>query len=389
MSAASSDSDRVYLATPPGRGGIAVIVVRGPGAVARVEPLLRSRHDAALGNLPEGRLLCGHIVEGETVLDEVLVRVERHGHETSVEIDCHGGPVPCEAIIAALCRRGAVRTDWEAALAHEPELGPISREAMRLLPRAITVRTAAALMDQYTGALARSVRLIVEQVGRGDTPSASESLRSLLATANTGLHLTEPWRVVVAGRPNVGKSTLVNALVGATRSIVSSEPGTTRDVLGQEIAVDGWPVCLTDTAGLHQTDDPIDRAAVVLAREAVAHADLLLLVLDGSCPLQPADEDLLQTAWSAPVLKLVNKIDLPPAWPSTSVDPDLCISALRGEGIDLLCDRIATRLVPHPPSRGDALVFTAQQQQMLARAHVDLSDGRSDDALAALRDMLC
>ena len=123
----------------------------------------------------------------------------------------------------------------------------------------------------------------------GDAAAARRQIDDLLAHAATGLHLVRPWQVVVAGRPNVGKSSLINAIAGYQRAIVHSLPGTTRDIVSVQTALDGWPVEISDTAGLRRGSDPIEQAGIELAIDKIAAADLVVLVFDASSPWTDAD----------------------------------------------------------------------------------------------------
>ena len=134
------------------------------------------------------------------------------------------------------------------------------------------------LLDQYHGALAAAIRATLAAAASGDWQTASATIDALLAHRGVGEHLTTPWRVVLAGPPNVGKSSLKNALVGYQRAIVCDLPGTTRDVVATTTAIDGWPIQLADTAGLRDAADELEAAGVARAARALAAADLVVLV---------------------------------------------------------------------------------------------------------------
>src|SRR5205814_566998 len=156
------------------------------------------------------------------------------------------------------------------------------------LVRAPTTRTAAVLLDQYHGAFERALQIAQAALEQQDLDAATRLLNELAEHAPLGRHLTTPWRVVVAGAPNVGKSSLVNALAGFQRSVVAATPGTTRDVVTTLIAVDGWPVELADTAGLRLGAGSLEAKGIEMARSAAAAADLCLWVLDASAaPVWP------------------------------------------------------------------------------------------------------
>ena len=179
------------------------------------------------------------------------------------------------------------------------------------MAEARTTRTAAILLDQYRGALGRALDEIEASLQAGDKQAAREQTEALLAHAATGLHLTRPWQVVVAGRPNVGKSSLINAIAGYHRAIVHSTPGTTRDVVGLQTAMEGWPVEISDTAGLRETGEEIERAGIDLAQQKIVAADLVVLVFDNSLPWSEQDQALVESHPAA--LLLYNKSDLPRA----------------------------------------------------------------------------
>ncbi|MBI5760093.1 MAG: 50S ribosome-binding GTPase [Planctomycetales bacterium] len=169
----------------------------------------------------------------------------------------------------------------------------------------------------------------------------------------------------MAGRPNVGKSSLINALVGYQRSIVFDEPGTTRDIVTAETALDGWPIQFADTAGLRDTDaDDLESAGIELARQQLDDADLRLLVLDISQP-RTADDERLVAEWPD-ALVIANKSDLPNAGQPESTTEHVTVSARTGAGIDKLCEAIAAQLVPEVPLVGTPVPITARQFQLLA-----------------------
>src|SRR5205807_1170609 len=153
---------------------------------------------------------------------------------------------------------------------------PTRAAALEKLAHARTERTAAILLDQANGALETALKAIREQLRQRDATSARQSLDELLKFAALGQRLVEPWRVVVAGAPNVGKSSLVNALAGYQRSVVAPVPGTTRDVVTTALAFDGWPVELADTAGLRDAADELEEAGVARARATLLAADLVV-----------------------------------------------------------------------------------------------------------------
>ncbi|NOY40789.1 MAG: GTP-binding protein, partial [Planctomycetes bacterium] len=198
---------------------------------------------------------------------------------STVEVHCHGGSASIAQVVAHLTAAGCEPTDWRRWLADQTE-DLLVCEAHAALADASTLRTATILLDQYHGALRREVTAIRQVLSSGAVDNGREKLCGLLRYAELGQHLTQPWRVVIAGLPNVGKSSLINALVGYQRAIVFDQPGTTRDVVSASTAIEGWPVKLSDTAGLHPTSDELESAGIALAHDQLAEADLVVWVLD-------------------------------------------------------------------------------------------------------------
>jgi tRNA modification GTPase len=197
--------------------------------------------------------------------------------------------------------------------------------------------------------------------------SAKEIVTDLVRWTRLGRHLTEPYRVVVAGLPNVGKSSLLNALAGYQRSVVAPMPGTTRDVVTVRLAVDGWPIELADTAGLRAEADDLEAAGIEQAREAAAHADLCLWVLD------PSTQPPGHVENSRTVIRVINKMDLRPAWDLDAVPDAVRVSAVTGAGLANLCAAMAHRLVPEPPSPGTAVPFTPRLCDLVEEADCQLT----------------
>jgi tRNA modification GTPase len=376
-----ADSSPTYLAviTPAGRGAVATIGVRGPRAIEFVGRRFAPATGKPLAAFEIGRVVFGRFQVAAASAEEAVVGIVGPGE---VEFHCHGGLAAVEAVAAALVTEGAERIDWRQ-WAGDRESDAIAAEALVALAAARTERTAAILLDQYRGALS-SAAAQVGQLVRSDFTSAARELAVLVDRASLGRHLTAPWRVVLAGRPNVGKSSLINALVGYQRSIVWNEPGTTRDVLTATTALDGWPVELADTAGLRAGGDPIEAAGVERAQAQIAAADVVLLVCDWAQPWTAADDSLvgeirILVGSSRPMLIVHNKCDLPPAG-DRARPAGLAVSALTGEGLRELERQIANVLVPEPPLPRAPVPFTDRQVRLLSEA---LAATKRNDAVAA------
>ncbi len=343
--------------TPPGRGAIATLRVEGPGAVETVQAQFHPNSGRPLTAYPPHRLVVGRF--GDQRGEEIVVRRSRDG---GVELHCHGGYATVamieEALVAAGCRRLPWR-DWTTLHSGDPSRAA----ALVALADARTERAAAILLDQYHGALAGALAEIQRCIDRRDVAAARRQIDVLLGRANLGRRLVRPWSVVLTGRVNVGKSSLMNALAGYGRSIVHHVPGTTRDAVTAETVIDGWPVELCDTAGLRGQSDAIEWAGIQRAHQHLAQADLAILVFDRSAPWS-AEDQALADRWPTALL-VHNKCDLPAA-PGERPE-GLLTSILDGDGIENLLRTIASRLVPDAPPSAAAVPFTAEQIDSLRR----------------------
>jgi tRNA modification GTPase len=363
--------------TPRSRGAIAVVRVWGTGALVVVDTVFRPNRGRSLSETEYGRLRLGRA--GKGVGDEV-VAIRLDGMLPTVEIHCHGGTAAVASVVQSLIDAGAVSSD-DDPVARRLSADRIRAQAIEDLAVAPTLKAAEILLDQSHGALDRSLEHLSKQVVlAGDLGVASPllaELDDLIRLAAVGIRLLCGWRVVIAGRPNVGKSRLFNALAGFERSIVNPQAGVTRDVVAVRTAFGGWPVELSDTAGDRESSDAVERLGIGRARRKRHDADLVLLVLDGSEPLQDVDVALLETTPNA--LVVANKNDLPIAWDAGRIDRTVSnvhsVSAETGAGLGDLMRAVGCRLVPEPPVAGVGVPFRAEHQRNLEQARVCLVSG--------------
>ena len=334
-----------------GRSAIATIEIAGDlSQLGRPSPLFQAAngkpiHEQALNSLCFG--VWG--VPGEEV---VLCRTG----EASIEVTCHGGEAAAARVLGDVAARGFTREVLDVS-------------AASLLSLARTQRTAEILLEQTSGVWEQFI------AGLSQRPpgEAIEAINLALDWSEFGHHLVVPWQVVLCGRPNVGKSSLMNALAGFTRSIVSEQAGTTRDRVTLETAIDGWPVRITDTAGVRETSDPIEQLGVQQTLIAIAEADLTVIVLDASEPLLAEDFQLLGLATRRRIV-VAHKSDLPVA-EFVRILPDVAdatipenhirVSSVTGQGVDSLLRAIATALVPELPPAGQPITVSRDQEQRL------------------------
>ena len=382
---------RVYLHTPAGTGAVAVLRVEGPGACERVARWFRPVRGRGIESTSDDRPRFGRWLLAESVdtfaqgpsaasAEEVVVRKLA---DDCLEIHCHGGRAVVSVVTESLGVTAADLSPWTAWI-ERTEAEPIAAAARIALAQARTKRTAGILLDQYHGALANDIESILQALSAGDRQAALEQIEQLLDRAQVGLRLLSGWRVVLAGRPNVGKSSLINALVGYRRSLVYDLPGTTRDVVTVETALAGWPLELSDTAGLREEGERLESAGIARARAQLDRADLVVAVFDACAADLGCGLDLNQL--SCPVLTVWNKSDLPGAQVSDDLST-VATSAQTGAGIAELMEAIPARVVPNPPPAGCAVPFTVAQREVLRTAHEMLRAGRTGDCervLAAL-----
>ncbi len=330
------------VATPPGEGGIGIVRVSGPDSIPIVERIFHGKKPLSHGRNRE--MQYGFIKDGEgQPIDEVLAVVMRaprsYTREDVVEIHCHGGMAPLGRILELVLMGGARLAEpgeftKRAFLRGRLDLS--QAEAVMDVIRAQSDRGLQLAMEQLRGALGRRVAALrqdllgalAELEARLDFPEedippedrgatceiinrCKMAIEELLAGFKGGRALREGVRTVILGRPNVGKSTLLNTLLGEERAIVTPIPGTTRDVIEEVVIIRGVPVRLVDTAGIRKGLDEVERLGVERARQQAARADLILLVIDGSVPLEEGDLRLMGELGGRQAIVLINKGDLP------------------------------------------------------------------------------
>jgi tRNA modification GTPase len=398
----STDDTIVAIATPPGRGGIGVVRISGPQAGAAAVALTGRAHfiprQATVATVrgPEGRPIDRAVVT-------VFQAPQSYTGEDVTEISAHGSPVVLEAIVRAALAHGlrlANPGEFTLRAYLHGRIDLVQAEAVADLIDAVTPVQARAASDQLEGTLTRRIRALDDRLfdliarleasldfpeegyhfaGRDDAAAEIAALaadvEALLADARRGRMLRDGFTVALAGRPNVGKSTLFNRLAGAPRAIVTDVPGTTRDVLTERIDLDGIPVTLVDTAGQRaETADAIEAEGMQRAREVARAADVVVVLIDLSCERRADDDVLLE--WTQGLRRVVvgSKSDLPRAWdPGTA--GALPVSAETDAGLDALRAAIL-RAIDAEPLRDRPAIANARHEALLRRVSAALRDGR-------------
>ena len=313
--------------------------------------------------LPKNKLpankLPGNAPVGESV---VVCRTA----EDRYELHCHGGHAASQAILNCLLDEGIQIQSAIESFA-QTQTDPIDTEATLELLKAKTLRTARILMDQKRGALRDAFNQIDRALERADLPEARRLAEELKSWNSVGKHLTAPFDVLLCGPPNVGKSSLLNRILGYRRAIVHDQAGTTRDLLVEETSIEGWPVRIQDSAGIRTSGDLTEQLGVQRAIEASSSADLQLILVDPAEGWTQAHQGLFDSKPHKSMLVLT-KADLRLPRPnSLPACPSLSVSAQTGEGIDELLKAIAKGLVPVEPSENQAVLFTERLRLELDR----------------------
>jgi tRNA modification GTPase len=373
------------LLTPIGRGAIATIRVSLLGAsrpVADVWPF-RAANGRPLSSQSVGRIVFGHW--GSEPSEEIVLCAL---DDATLEIHCHGGEAASRRILRDLAAAGCRVVAWPEFL--QQTESPLRAEIMGELCRATTLPTAAILWEQANGLFESAVRDVIT-AAPANLPAAAARIREWLAWEDFGLHLTRPWSVVLAGRPNVGKSSLINAILGYTRCVVFDQPGTTRDVVSAQTAIDGWPIEVSDTAGLRASVDPLESAGIERARQTLETADLVVVLVDISQPASAADRAIL--AEHRPAIVVAHKCDLPvyegdDHWQPDETERWIRVSAKTGAGVDALVAAISQRLVPRVPPPDSLIPLTERHIALLKMALAEADRGDATGLLQSLADLM-
>ncbi len=403
------DDTIVAIATAAGRGGIGVVRIAGSRALEIARPMLRLKHD-----LEPGRAIFGELIEPyragaphEQRIDEIVVTyfAKPHSYTTDdiVEIAAHGSPVVLRHIVELCVTAGARLAEpgeftMRAFLNGRIDL--TQAEAVRDLIDSQTLYQAKIAAQQLEGALSRRLEPVKQKLveliavleagidfAEDDVsvlPNSSilehiaavrQPLEQLAASFAYGKIVHQGLTLAIVGRPNVGKSSLFNRLVERERAIVTATPGTTRDLVSETVALGGIPIQLVDTAGIRQALDEAESIGIRKSMEALADADLVLVVLDASQPENSEDNELLQHAEGRPVIVVGNKCDLGIASHSR---PLLYASALTGEGIAELRAEILSHIGGETGAQAEAGFLTNVRHQSLVQ-----------ESLAALNAATC
>lgn len=408
------------ISTALGEGAIGIVRLSGPEAVQYAKQLFKGKD---LEQVPSHTIHYGHIVHTETneTIDEVMVSVMRapktYTREDIVEINCHGGIVAVKRVLSSCLEQGArlaepgeftkraflhgrvdlsqaeavmdvirSKTDEAMKVAHHQMAGRLSRLIQEL--RQMLIETVAHVEVNIDYPEYDDVEEMSEEMMRTKTQEVHQEIEHLLHVANQGKILREGIRTGIIGRPNVGKSSLLNAIVQDTKAIVTDVPGTTRDVIEEYVQVRGVPLRLVDTAGIRETEDIVEKIGVERSRQVLSESDLILLVLNNNEPLTVEDEHLFEATKGLEMIVLINKTDLPNKLDMDRVDvlagdsPIIPTAFIEDKGIEALEESIQQAFFAGDISGGDATyVSNIRHIRLLQEAKESLEEAMNGLAL--------
>ena len=368
------------ISTPRGEGGIGIVRISGNNALDILEKIFKPKSGKAIKGLRNYSINYGHIFDGKTLVDEVLVSIMKapntYTREDIVEINCHGGFVITEKVLEVVLKNGA----------RIAEIGEFTRRAF--LNGRIDLTQAEAVIDLIHGKTEKSVSLSLNQL-RGDLKEQIEHLKKLvldvaahinvvldypeegiddplpehlvenlqevldttdrlIKSYDKGKMIKEGIKTAIVGKPNVGKSSILNSVLKEERAIVTHVAGTTRDVIEEVVNLKGIPLVLVDTAGIRKTDDLVENIGVEKSKKLIESADLILFVVDGSRPLDEEDMKIHEAIKAEKVIGILNKIDIKEdidLSPLTKISKWLEISAIKNQGIDEMEEEIYRHII--------------------------------------------
>ena len=400
------------VATAPGEGGIGIIRISGEKSRQILNRVFQAAHPE---NLKDRRMVYGHIVDPDNgaIVDEVLCVFMKgpstYTAEDTAEINCHGGMIPLRKTLELVLRCGARIAEpgeFTKRAFLNGRLDLSQAEAVIDVIKAKTDRSFDVAMNQLEGVFSESIKSIREKLMdvlvnitvnidypdedieeityeklKCDLESIREDIEDLLSSASTGRILRDGLNTAIIGKPNVGKSSLMNNLLREVRAIVTEIPGTTRDTIEENISIRGIPVRLTDTAGIRETDDVIEQMGIEKSKASFNQADLIIFILDGSSELSQEDEEIMELLRGRKSIVLLNKTDLGAVVTKSDVQGRLPESVVvetsmkTGRGMDQVEEEIAAMVYGGKVSQENSLVVTsARHRDLLDKADRSVKD---------------
>lgn len=426
------------ISTPLGTGGVGIIRISGKNATEIADRIFVSVNGKKLSSSKGYRAYFGRIFDGETAVDEVVCLVFRAPHsytgEDVVEINCHGGVVLLKKILRLVLQNGAQAAapgEFTKRAFLNGKLDLSEAESVMTLISAQGEQGANAAFNQLEGSLSRKIEKInssllslaahiaawvdypddeIEELGNNELYStiynAHLELCALLSNFDSGMAVTNGVEAAIVGKPNVGKSTLMNLLTGYDRSIVTEIEGTTRDIVEETVNLNGCILRISDTAGMRETGDIVEKLGVERSRKKLERAAIVFAVFDLSKPLSDEDKELIDECKDKNVIPIINKTDLEPRldvdYIKNKLGSPLFISAKSGDGYNELCYRVAELMGTKNFDTTSAMLVNERQRICCQKASDALKDALEalnigltpdaigvciDDAIAALLEL--
>lgn len=410
------DDTIAAIATAPGEGGIGIIRISGEKSLQVAQSIFKSKSGKMIKDYNARTLIYGTVVDNEKVIDEVLVAYMKgpnsYTAEDVIEINCHGGFISVKKILELILSKG-VRLAEAGEFTKRAFLnGRIDLSQAEAIIDVIKSKTDMAhevAQSQLEGSLAKKIKDLrmnvtevlahlevsidfaeedVEEITYQTLEEKALELRNeikkLYDTAESGKILRDGLKTVIVGKPNVGKSSLLNSILGENRAIVTDIAGTTRDVIEEFVNIKGIPLKIVDTAGIRETEDVVEKIGVEKSRESFSTADLVIMVLDASRKLSEEDMEILESLKNKKTIVLLNKMDLEPQTELEKIEEfvnseDIIkISALKHQGIEELQDKIEAMVYHGSVKNSSNLMITnSRHKDALFKAYESINDAIS------------
>ena len=416
------DDTIAAIATAPGEGGIGIIRISGPKSLEVAEEIFFSMSGKKISEYPARTLIFGNIKDGDKKIDEVLVAYMKgpnsYTAEDVIEINCHGGFISVKRILELVLSKDvrlAEAGEFTKRAFLNGRIDLSQAEAVIDVINAKTDKAHEVAENQLDGSLSNRIREFREKVTEllaqvevaidypeediefiayttleEKTRELNKDIKKLYETSESGKIFREGLKTVIVGKPNVGKSSLLNSILGENRAIVTDIPGTTRDVIEEFVNIKGIPLKIVDTAGIRETDDVVEKIGVEKSMASFDTADLIIMVVDSSSELSEEDREILEKVQGKETILLLNKSDLPQVIDEEEVkkyvneENIIKISALHNEGIEDVHDRIEAMVYKGDiKSSSNVIITNSRHKDALYRAMKS-----AEDAMRAIEDRM-
>lgn len=407
------DDTIAAIATAPGEGGIGIIRISGERSLQVAQEIFKSMSGKQIEEYKTRTLIYGNIIDNENVIDEVLVAYMKapnsYTAEDVIEINCHGGFISVKKILELILSKDvrlAEKGEFTKRAFLNGRIDLSQAEAIIDVIKSKTDKAHEIAQTQLEGTLSNKIRELrmnvtellahvevaidypeedIEHITYKTLKDKAEILRDeikkLYDTAESGKIFRDGLKTVIVGKPNVGKSSLLNAILGENRAIVTDIPGTTRDVIEEFVNIKGIPLKIVDTAGIRETDDIVEKIGVKKSRESLSTADLVIAVLDSSRKLSEEDFEILENLDKKKAILILNKVDLNQEIEEEKIlqyvdnDSIIRISALNNEGIEILQNKIEDLVYNGEVKNSSDLVITnSRHKDALNKAYKSIND---------------